>query len=115
MKRSALLEIKKEKKQFVRDNMVLFEKAYLGYKNGGTRYKRKLHNSAYSEFITIARKKFNYSPKTSSVDIWTKFQFPEINAGINDRERVKKFIFDLKLKYTMGLSKQQKNLHNSGG
>jgi len=77
------------KEEYVRNNMDIFEKAYLEWAekvHHRNRYKRK--PTAYTNFIEKVRIDFKYSPKTCAVDIWNKFLFTPITMGID--ERVKK-------------------------
>lgn len=77
------------KKNFVHSNMELYELAYNEFTTRtNNRNKHKRHPTHYSQFIELARKEFNYSPKTVSTDIWNKFIFTEIILGIHDRNRL---------------------------
>lgn len=77
------------KKNFVHNNMELYELAYNEYTTRtNNRNKHKRVPTNYSKFIELARKEFNYSPKTVSCDIWNKFIFTDVILGIHDRKRL---------------------------
>ncbi len=73
----------KRKNQYVKDNLELFEKAYIEHRS------HKKHDRVlgihFKEFMTKVRLDFKYSENTGDVDIWSKFQFIEINLDIMDR------------------------------
>lgn len=84
-----LSEQDKLKKEFVKNNIELYELAYNEFTTRtNNRNKHRRLPTNYSKFIELARTEFNYSPKTSSCDIWNKFIFTEIILGIHDRKKL---------------------------
>src|SRR5882757_7993190 len=105
----------KDKEQFVRDNMELFEKAYIEfYTRTHLRSKHKKERTNYSLFIEKARETFGYSIKTVAVDIWNKFIFTEIILGVIDRYRNEKRINDMRIRNVLGYVKHKQNPVNKG-
>lgn len=77
------------KKEFVKNNMKLYELAYNEFTTRtNNRNKHKRWPTNYSKFIELARVEFGYSFKTSSCDIWNKFIFTDIILGIHDRKKL---------------------------
>lgn len=105
----------KDKEQFVRDNMQLFEKAYIEfYTRTHLRIKRKKEKTNYNLFIEKARETFGYSANTVPVDIWSKFMFTEIILGVIDRYRNEKRINDMQIRNVLGYVKHKQNPVNKG-
>jgi len=100
----------KDKEQFVRDNMELFEKAYIEYyTRTHLRSKHRKEKTSYSLFIEKARERFGYSSKTVPVDIWSKFMFTEIVLGVIDRYRTNVRINDMRIRNVLGYVKHKPN------
>ena len=79
------------KEEYIRNNMELFEMAYLEWSHRvHTRTRFKRSPTAYTNFIKKVRMDFNYSPKTCAIDIWNRFLFTPITMGIDERVRKEK-------------------------